>query len=113
MSSFIPDKMFNDRETNQQVADATELISDFIVGVLKTNGVTVRMNYITSINSRMIACDGMEVEINRFTYDAAHVWVGLKDKRRRNKCNRVIKQLRLIGYRVLLTDAPLGADYYF
>lgn len=113
MSSFIPDKMFNATETNQQVADATEALSDVIERVLKANKVTVRFNYATCINGRAIVCEGIGVEISRYSDEASHIWVDLKDRRRKNKCNNVIKQLRLMGFWVgLLNVSPLERGYF-
>lgn len=113
MSSYIPEKMFNATETNQQVADATEALSDVIEQVLKANKVTVRFNYATCINGRALTCDGIEVEVNRYSDEASHIWVDLKDRRRKSKCNKVIKQLRLMGFWVgLINLSPLGSEYF-
>lgn len=113
MSSFIPEKMFNRHETNQQVADATEALSDVIEKVLKANKVTVRFNYATCINGRAITCDGIGVEISRYSDEASHIWIDLKDRRRKNKCNNVIKQLKLMGFWVgLINVSPLGREYF-
>ena len=113
MSSFIPDKKFNKDETNQQVADATKALSRIIENILKANRVTVRFNYPTCINGRAITCDGIDVDISRYSNEASHIWIDLKDRRRKNKCNNVIKQLRLMGFWVgLINTSPLGREYF-
>lgn len=113
MSSFVPDKMFNATETNQQVADATKALSEVIEQVLKANKVTVRFNYETCINCRTITCDGIGVDISRYSDEASHIWVDLKDGRRKNKCNKVIKQLRIMGFWVgLMNNSPIGKEYF-
>lgn len=116
MSSFNPDEMFSIYETNQQAADATKEATDTIIKLLKTNKVIVCTDYITYVNGRVVLCEGMTFHLARYSDGKNHrvsIWVKLSDKRRRAKCNRVIKQLRLIGFTVMLSDCPVGPTGYF
>ena len=116
MSSFNSDEMFDIYETNQQAADATKEATDTVIELLKANKVDVCTYYVTYVNGRAILCEGMMFHLARYSDGKTHrisIWVKLSDKRRRTKCNRVIKQLRLIGFTVMLSDCPMGPTEYF